>query len=109
MALKATKTPTKKKPAPKKKAAPPKKKPVQAAATVTEIETAPAPTPAPNDGALEISCLNAAVAAMDEAVNCHGAIPMKRRDPELKRVISEYVNARPAIMERLARIIETKG
>ncbi len=107
MALKATKTPTKKKPAAKKKAAPTSEETVEETVEATPVDTMARDSD--SGGAGEISCFNAAISAMDEAANCLGGIPYRRRDSELMRVINEYTNARPAIMERLDRVIARKG
>lgn len=57
----------------------------------------------------EVSCYRAAIAAMDEAANAFGGVPIRRRGSELRRVLQEYADARPAIMEHFNRVKERKS
>ena len=58
---------------------------------------------------VEVSCYRAAIDAMDEAANAFGGVPVRRRGSELRRVLQEYADARPAIMEHFNRVKERKS
>ena len=83
-----------------------------AAADVSDVsdEGASPYVPAdPKRDPVEVSCYRAAIDAMDEAANAFGGIPVRRRGSELRRVLQEYTDARPAIMEHFNRVKERKS
>ncbi len=85
---------------------PRKKKTPTAGANAMEV---PGPAPVASPGVVEVSAYQAAINAMDEAVNALGAIPIGRRNPEFRYALQVYTDARPGIMEHFNRVKERKG